>query len=71
MEKIVKRNFKSLNDLAKEGIRTRVVKAENGLMIRDAAGKKIGAYKFGELAYILDYAEGRLYGNGQRDQTQW
>jgi len=43
------------NDFSK--METRSVSAENGLIIRDSLGKRIGRFNFGDLVYILNYSK--------------
>lgn len=40
-----------------KGIRTRNVKAENGLIVRDSINKPIGKINFGEVVHIINYSK--------------
>ena len=56
---ILDKEYKSLAELISEKklIHTRVVKAKNGLNIRDSLGNKLSKFDYGAIAYIIEYSK--------------
>ena len=55
---IIQREYKTPDMLIRENILIdkRIVKAKNGLLVRDKAGNKIGKFDYAEEIYVLSYA---------------